>query len=97
MSAKLVTIPPSSPICNLAEVKLLNRDPVKEMTGKTTAGQHQHTVSSGTSNLDIDLKGTVLSEDQKEQAHSFLSKWPHIFSKGPTNLGRFRKNKSCRT
>ena len=45
-------------------------------------------MSSGTSNLDIDMEGTVLSEEQKEQAHSFLSKWPHIFSKGPTDLGR---------
>lgn len=58
------------------------------MTEKFSAEQHQHTVSENTCNLDIDLDGTVLTEKQKEEVKNFLSKWTHIFSKGPTDLGR---------
>ena len=65
LSAKVVTILPHSSDCNLAEVKVLKRDPVKDMTESFTVEQHQHTVSEKTSKLDIDLDGTVLSEKKK--------------------------------
>ena len=87
LSAKVVTIPPHAPVCNLAEVNVLKRDPVKEMTGQFTAEQHQHTVSMDTK-FDVDLEGTVLTAKQKEEVQSFLSNWTHVFSTGPTDLGR---------
>ena len=89
MSAKVVRIPPFTPVCDLAEVKVLKRDPVKEMTEGSSAQQHQHSVTTNNDGkLGINLEGTVLSKEQKEQAHSFLSKWLHIFSKGQTDFGR---------
>ena len=45
-------------------------------------------MTENTSKLDIDLGGTVLTEEQKEEIQNFLSKWTHILSKGPTDLGR---------
>ena len=82
LSAKVATIPAHSPVCNLTEVKVLKKDPVKEMTEKFSAEQHQHTVSE-----------IVLTEKQKEEVQNCLSKWTHIFKR--TN--RLGKNKLGRT
>ena len=88
LSAKVVTIPAHSSVCNLTELKVLKRDPMKEMTEMFSAERHQHTVSKNTCKLDIDLDGTVLTEKQKEEVQNFLSKWTRIFSQRPTDLGR---------
>ena len=63
-------------------------DQVKEMTEEFTAEQHQHLVSDTTSTLDINLDGTVLTEEQKKEVQSFLLEWTRVFSKGPTDIGR---------
>ena len=43
---------------------------------------------SGTKpHLGIDLSESAISEEQCKVAQKFLSKWQHIFSQGPTDLG----------
>ncbi|MCG7878413.1 MAG: hypothetical protein N0C90_19080, partial [Candidatus Thiodiazotropha endolucinida] len=79
-----------SQICSLEEVKVLQRDPVQEVasTRRNEAEQHQQTASYSKKTLDFDLNGTILTEEQKVKVRRFLSDWSHIFSHGPTDLGR---------
>ena len=90
LSAKVVDILPNTNICSLEEVKVLKRDPVKDVTEniKYTAEQHQQTATTTENKLNINLDGSALTNDQKQQVQRFLSKWQHVFSQSPTDLGR---------
>ena len=86
MSATILTIQPKASICNLEEVKVLNRDPVKEVAVKETDKQNANKAAN--KKMEFNLEGTSLTSDQKEHVHEFLSGWKHIFSQGSTDIGR---------
>ena len=90
MSARPVTIPAKSPVCELKEVTVLRSADITMASGnKNSASTHQQSVASETDNIceKLDLEESCLTEDQKKQAKEFLQKWQHIFTSGPLDLG----------
>ena len=61
MSTKIVTIQPKESICNLEQVKVLNRDPVKDLTvADKGANEQDDTKAAGVDNkMDFNLEGTT--------------------------------------
>ena len=57
------------------------------MTERKLQVEH-HQQSIGEKKVDINLDDSVLSSEQKEKVHQFLSGWSQVFSQGPTDLGR---------
>ena len=55
---------------------------------KYTVEQHQQTATTTENKLNINLDGSALTNDQKQQVQRFLSKWQHVFSRSLTDLGR---------
>ena len=89
MSAKILTFQPKTSICNLEEVKVLNRDPIKEMTAADAeTKQKQDETKTAKLHMDFNLEGASLTSEQKEHVLDFLAKWKHVFSQGPTDIGR---------
>ena len=87
ISAKSVTLHAQAEVCNLEVIKVLDRDPVKEMTDSKLQVEH-HQQSIGEKKVDINLDDSVLTSEQKEKVQQFLSGWSQVFSQGPTDLGR---------
>ena len=72
MSARLVTIPAKSPVCELKEVTVLRS---ADITGnKNSVSIHQQSVASETDKIceKLDLKESCLTEDQRKYAEEFL-------------------------
>ena len=90
MSARIVTIQPNDSICNLEQIKVLNRDPIKDLSSaEAEAGTNvQHKAASVEKEIDHNLEGASLTPDQKQHVLNFLSEWKHVFSQSPTDLGR---------
>ena len=82
-----MTLHAQAEVCHLEAMKVLNRDPVKEMTDKNLQVEH-HQQSIDEMKVDINFNDYVLTSGQKEKEQQFLSGWSHIFSHGPTYLGR---------
>ena len=83
MSARPVTIPAKSPVCELKEVTVLRSADITMASGnKNYASKHKQSVASETDNIceKLDLVESCLTEDQKKQAKEFLRKWQHIFT-----------------
>ena len=61
MSARIVTIQPKESICNLEQVKDLNRDPVKDLTAADKGADEQDdTKAAGVDNkMDFNLEGAT--------------------------------------
>ena len=74
-------------VCHLEAMIVLNRDPVKGMTDKKLQVEH-HQQSIDEKKVDINFDDSFLTSEQKEKVQQFLSGWSHIFSHGPTYLGR---------
>ena len=90
MSARPITIPAKSPVCELKEVTVLRSADITMASGnKNSASTHQQSVASETDNIceKLDLEESCLTEDQKKQAKEFLQKWQLIFTSGPLDLG----------
>ena len=90
ISAKPVTIPAKSLICELNEVDVLRSADISSKPEKTSTvkvQQQQATVSENSDTIKLDLSGSCLTEIEKEKAQAFLSKWQHIFSRGPLDIG----------
>lgn len=93
ISARVVTIPAKSNLCDLNEVHVLrSADLNPTSTSEKVATINQQSVNtSQVKDVDgIDLTDPSLSEVEKQQAKQFLSKWQHIFSQGPLDLGHTR-------
>ncbi|MCG8030630.1 MAG: reverse transcriptase family protein [Candidatus Thiodiazotropha taylori] len=89
ISARPLTIQPKTNICNLEEVKVMKRDPVKDMTSDES-DQKQDVSSSAkcVRNVTFNLDETPLTAEQKEHVHEFLDGWKHVFSQSSTDIGR---------
>ena len=99
MSAKVLTIPPKSILCQLQEVKVLRHcDPVndknftaftKQQSASTSDINHEDiTQDFSLSDIGLDLADSKLTEQQKEIVTQLFAKWQHVFSRGPTDLGQ---------
>ena len=90
VSGRIVTIQPKESICYVEQVKVFNRDPVKDLTvADKGADEQDDTKAVGVDNkLDSNLEVATLTPDQKEHVIEFLFGWNRVFSQGPTDLGR---------
>ena len=70
MSAKSVTLHAQSEVCNWEVMKVLDRDPVKEMADRKQQVEH-HQQSIGEKKVYINLGDSVLTSEQKEIFNSF--------------------------
>ena len=93
ISARVVTIPAKSNLCDLNEVHVLR----SANFSSTSASEKVATINQQSVNTSevkdvngIDFNDSSLSEVEKQQAKQFLSKWQHIFSQGPLDLGHTR-------
>ena len=90
MSAKPVTIPAKSPVCDLKEVTVLrSADITVTSENKNSTNIHQQSVASETDMIfdQIDLEESCLTKEHKKETQEFLKRWQHIFSSGPLDLG----------
>ena len=90
MSARPVTIPAKSPVCELKEVTVLRSADITMAYGnKNSSNIHQQSVASETDNISekLDLEVSCLTDDKKKQAKEFLQMWQHIFTNEPLDLG----------
>ena len=88
MSAKVVTLPSKTSLCDLHEVKVLRSLPLGDKDSvKAHVNQHRAETDNPSHLAGIDLSDTKLSPEQKQEASQFLNQWQHVFSKSPTDLG----------
>ena len=90
ISAKPVTIPAKTPISELIQVEVLRSADITSEHKETISArvnQQQATPLKEQQSPSFDLSSSCLSETEKEHAQKFLSKWQHIFSSGPLDLG----------
>ena len=91
ISAKVLTVKPKTPLCELHAVKVLeNIDPLFPETdsSRVRLNQQTSTIKEEIKIPDgIDLSESKITPDQKLRLEEFLTKWEHLFSKGVTDLG----------
>ena len=90
ISAKVVTIPAKSTICELNEIKVLRSVDLSEKSDQNSKVNVQHQaaqIHEPELPVNLDLSDSCLSEEQKAKAKTFLSKWHNVFSRGPLDLG----------
>ena len=90
MSARPVTIPAKSPVCELKEVTVLRSADITVAPGNKNSSQiHQQSVAPEIDSISnkLDLEESCLTEEQKREAKEFLKHWQHIFTSGPLDLG----------
>lgn len=91
MSAKSISIPAKSNVCELHEVSVLREAPVfeQEVTkASNTASIDKQTIQDDEqTSFGVELDHANLSTEEKEKVHKLFSKWQHIFSKDPCDLG----------
>ena len=98
MSAKVLTLPPRSLLCELQEVKVLRScNPLENDTGTAMMGQQTAAAEKSEdtirqeacklSDIGVNLADSQITEQQKEKAKQIFLKWHAIFSRGPTDLG----------
>lgn len=90
LSAKPVTIPSKTLVCELKEVTVLRSADLTQTPKHQQSAQihQQSTASSQNMTYDkIDLEDSCLSDEQKKETKAFLHRWQHIFSSGSLDLG----------
>ena len=82
MPARIVTIQPKESICNLEQVKVLNRDLVKDLTAADKRADEQEDIKlAGVGNkMYFNLEEATLTPDQKEHVIELFRGWNHVFS-----------------
>ena len=81
MSAKIVTLPPKSNICELQEIKLLRSLPLYNTEGVTAHINQQKDEKERSKHLEeVNLDDTKLSSVQKNKVVQFLNNWHYVFS-----------------
>ena len=83
LSARVVEIPPRSLLCSLSSVKV-----VDSWTPDSAKKQEQKSNTTTVEDLGVKVDSENLTPYQFDQAKEVLSSWSHIFSTGPTDLGR---------
>ena len=91
VSAKEIEITPKTTLGELQEVKVLRHLEVGTVKGEKVQNCQQKVEETAPEEQQlpegVDLTGSAVTEEQKAQMKTFLSKWKGIFSKGITDLG----------
>ncbi|MCW4250032.1 MAG: RNase H-like domain-containing protein [Candidatus Thiodiazotropha endolucinida] len=83
LSARAVEIPPKSLLCSLSSVNV-----VDSWTPDSTQKQEHKSMATSLDDIGIKIDSDNLNADQLLRAKQVLGDWSHIFSTGPTDLGR---------
>ncbi|MCU7858926.1 MAG: DDE-type integrase/transposase/recombinase, partial [Candidatus Thiodiazotropha sp. (ex Lucinoma kastoroae)] len=83
LSARAINIPPKSLLCSLNGVSI-----VDSWTPSSTQKPEKVSSESSLEDLGVSIETDNLSEDQMHKVKEVLNDWSHIFSKGPTDLGK---------
>ncbi|MES9884250.1 MAG: reverse transcriptase family protein, partial [Sedimenticola sp.] len=88
LSARTVTLPAKSIVCELQEVDVLRSCVIGDASASSSAHSSQQTTSDSTiPSLGVDLDDSALTSEQKTAVTTMMSKWRDIFSQGPLDLG----------
>lgn len=83
ISASIVHVPPRSLLCALHEVKVIDTwNPDSSELGISSKSK------KSLQDLDIKISEDNLTAAQASQVRQFLSSWTHLFSEGPTDIGK---------
>ena len=83
LSAHTIEIPPKSILCSLNSVSVID-----SWTPDLTQKPGNKSSFSTLEDLGISVDKNNLSHEQFQEVQEVLGKWSHIFSKGPTDLGK---------
>ena len=83
LSAHAINIPPKSLLCSLNSVSV-----VDSWTPASKQKSENVPTTSIIEDLGVAVEKENLSDDQLEKVKDVLCDWSHIFSKGPTDLGK---------
>ena len=95
MSAKVMTLPAKTNVCQLHEVKVLRSEtfdtadstPLHNSSLLRTTHVNQHSAEPDAALPKVDLVRAKLSPEERVNVVQVLKKWQNVFSKGPTDLG----------
>ncbi|MCG7874805.1 MAG: RNase H-like domain-containing protein, partial [Candidatus Thiodiazotropha endolucinida] len=88
ISARVLSIPPKSRLCELQEVKVLrswspDQTPHSPAERRAAGNEPETQLES----LGIDLTTCCLEDKERQRVQTILGKWTSVFSQGPTDLG----------
>ena len=89
MSAKVITVKPHTPLCQLQEVKVLRHADHGFEDTEDIATVSTQTIDNNKASLPdgISLENTDLNEKEKERATHLFQKWDSVFSKSLADMG----------
>ena len=89
MSAKVITIKPHTPLCQLQEVNVLRHPDHGFEDTEDIATVSTQTIDDNKASLPdgISLETTDLNENEKERATHLFQKWDSVFSKSLADMG----------
>ena len=82
ISASVVQIPPKSLICSVHGVKMV------DSWNPESSGQGKKKSEKSLQELDIKMCEENLTSEQVSTARQFLTRWTHLFSERPTDIGK---------
>lgn len=85
LSTESITISPKSPLCNLTDVKVMDRWSPEPSSKDTESSK---TEGEWWDKLGVSINRDNLTPEQLERAYQVLGKWQHIFSTSPKDLGK---------
>ena len=83
LSARLIEIPPRSLLCSLSSVNVMD-----SWTPDSSQKEPEPKTSNNRNELGVKIDTDNLTPEQVSRAREILGNWSHIFSTGPTDLGR---------
>lgn len=86
ISAKPISIKPRSEICQVNEVKVIH-DLADSNFDMADHSKTESPILSDVNELGVDVNTSVLNPSQMTKVNKLLTKWKHIFSTSPLDLG----------
>ena len=83
LSARFIEIPPRSLLCSLSSVDVMD-----SWTPDSSQKKPEPKTSNSLNELGVKIDTDNLTPEQVSRAKEILGNWSHIFSTGPTDLGR---------
>ena len=83
LSARFIEIPPRSLLCSLSSVDVMD-----SWTPDSSQKKPEPKTSNSLDELGVKIDTDNLTPEQVSRAKEILGNWSHIFSTGPTDLGR---------
>ncbi len=92
ISARPVKIRAKQELCELQEVKVLREAPILQPSSATistvnTETENKTKLEDMKNEYDVDLDGTDLSPEQKQEVYKLFRKWDTVFPKSKFDIG----------